>query len=137
MASRGTVMSPAHVQALNMIDLEFSAKTTKEKAVLEAWRLYLDHLSDGPRNFQDPNYQAQLVTWSARSNDCLIDLLHTMGKALGYKFDKVQLKKGAYAPQGHSDIEYEQSMIRRGTLELIYRQRALAVEIVPPSQQGK
>jgi len=120
-----------------MIDLEFSAKTAEEKAVLAAWRLYLDHLNDGPRDFQDPNYQALLAAWTGRSQDCLVELLHTMGKALGYEFDKVQLKKGAYSPQGHADLEFEQSLIRRGTLDLIYRQRALPVEIIQPQQQSR
>ena len=45
MATRGTPVSPTHVQALNMIELEFSIKDPQEKAVLEAWRVYLDHLS--------------------------------------------------------------------------------------------
>ena len=134
MATRGSVMSPAHVQALNMIDLEFSAKTPKDKAVLEAWRLYLDHLKDCPRDFQDPNYQGLLAAWSLKSNDCLVDLLHWMGRALEYDFDKVQLKKGAYTPQGHADVEFEQSMIRRGTLDLLYRERALLVEFIPTQQ---
>ncbi|MDA3800188.1 MAG: hypothetical protein PF692_14055 [Kiritimatiellae bacterium] len=135
MATRGTVMSPRHVEALNMIDLEFSGKKPKERAVIDTWRLYLDHLSDGPRDYQDPSYQAKLNTWSIKSQDCLVELLHTMGRVLNYDFDKVQLKKGAYTPQGHTDVEFEQSLIRKGTLELIYRQRALPVEIIPPPVQ--
>ena len=31
MATRGTALSPMHVEALNLIDLEFSAKNKKKK----------------------------------------------------------------------------------------------------------
>ena len=134
MATRGTVISPTHVQALNMIDLEFSGKRPQERAVLEAWRLYLDHLNDCPRDVQDPNYQTKLSAWSSRSQDCLVDLLHAMGQALNYQFDKVHLKKGAYTPKGHADIEVEQSLLRRGALELFYGQRALPVRAVDQTQ---
>ena len=132
MATRGTPVSPAHVQALNMIDLEFSAKSSKEKAVRETWKVYLDHLSSGPRNLQDPDYQAKMEVWFSKSQDCSIDLLHTMGQVLKFDFDKVQLKKGAYTPQGHTDVELEQSMLRKGTLELIYGNRSLPVKIAVP-----
>lgn len=134
MATRGTPVSPAHVQALNMIDLEFSATSSKEKAVLAAWKIYLDHLSSGPRNFQEPDYQAKMEVWTSRSQDCLVDLLYTMGKVLKYDFDKVQLRKGAYTPQGHTDVEFEQSMLRKGTLELVYGNRPLPVKITVPNK---
>ena len=39
MATRGSRLSPAYVEALNMIDLEFNTKKTKEKKVLNAWKV--------------------------------------------------------------------------------------------------
>ena len=105
--------------------------------MIDAWKVYLDHLSDAPRDFQDPNYQAQFTVWSTKSPDCLIELLFVMSRALGYTFDKVQLKKGAYTPQGHADLEFEQSMLRRRALDVIYRQRALPIEVIQPQQPGK
>jgi hypothetical protein len=42
MATRAYTLSPAHVEALNRIDLEFSGK----KKVIEVWRQYLDLLGD-------------------------------------------------------------------------------------------
>ena len=32
-------------------------KGAKEKAAVDAWKIYRDHLYDVPRNYQDPNYQ--------------------------------------------------------------------------------
>ena len=46
MATRAYTLAPAHVDALNRIDLEFSAKRKSEKAVLDVWQQYLDHLSN-------------------------------------------------------------------------------------------
>lgn len=135
MATRGTPVSPTHVQALNMIDLEFSAKVPKEKAVLEAWKIYLDHLCSGPNNLQDQDYKTKLDAWSNKSQDCLVDLLHTMGQVLKYDFDKVQLKKGAYTPQGHAEIELEQTMLRKGTIEVLAGRRTLPVELTQREQK--
>lgn len=46
MATRAYTLAPAHVEALNRIDLEFSSKRKTEKAVLDVWQQYLDHLGN-------------------------------------------------------------------------------------------
>ena len=46
---------PEHVQALNAIHFFFRGERKKDKAVVEAWDLYRDHLNDGP---QQPKPQA-------------------------------------------------------------------------------
>lgn len=46
MATRGTILSPQHVEALNLIDIEFNPRDRKEKKVLDAWRVYRDHLGE-------------------------------------------------------------------------------------------
>jgi hypothetical protein len=107
MATRGTPVSPRHVEALNVIDLEFSDRKPKEKAVLEAWKVYHSHLYDVPRDYADPAYQSKQEVWDAGRKECLVNLLFAMSQALGYSFDEVQLKKGAYVPQAHADLETE------------------------------
>ena len=52
-----------------------------------------------------------------------------MSQTLGYGFDKVQLKKGAYTPQGYADFELENSLLRRGTIDMLYGKRPLPVEL--------
>jgi hypothetical protein len=131
MATRGTPLSPRHVEALNMIDLEFSGKDPKDKAVLDSWKEYHDHLFDAPRDYQDPTYHNKLDTWTAKSNEYLVNLLYAMAQAVGYTFDKVQLKKGAYTPQGYADLEFEFSLIRRGILDLLYEKKTLPIRVLP------
>lgn len=128
MATRGTTVAPLHVQALNMIELEFSMKKQCEKQVIEAWKLYLDHLCEGPHDFQAEDYQSKLNSWSEKSKDYLVDLLHKMALSLGYDFDKVQLKKGAYTPKGHADLEMEQYFIRKGVIDIIAGNKALYID---------
>ena len=70
MVTRSTVLSPRHVEALNTIQMEFSAKDPNEKKVLDAWQLYINHLSR--RNVPDA------ATWTARGPEILEDLLLEM-----------------------------------------------------------
>ena len=51
MATRAARVAPTHVQALNMITLVFTKK--REQAVLEAWKVYHDHLHQGAQEAQD------------------------------------------------------------------------------------
>lgn len=116
MATRAYNLSPAHVEALNRIDLEFSVKKPSEKSVLEVWQQYLDHLG---------NLKMEADAWNVRRVDLLVDMLHAMGRSLGYDFSKTQIKNGTYAPTAHSRMEDEQYRLRELTLELLEGKRPL------------
>jgi hypothetical protein len=47
MSKRSTRLNPAFVQALNMIDIEFTA--APEKGIQDAWKKLLDHYNDWGR----------------------------------------------------------------------------------------
>ena len=136
MATRATPLSPIHVEALNMIDIEFY----KNKKVVEAWKLLNDSFSSYPTDPQQKNYDAQLLSCSEKSYDFRIDLLYEMSKVLGYNFDKVLLKRGCYTPKGHGDMELEQHFIRRGLANLLWGRSPLPVTVldlttqVPPKE---
>jgi hypothetical protein len=132
MATRAAVVSPRHVEALNVIDLEFSEKKRREKNVLEAWKIYLSHLNDVPRDYADPTYQSKKEVWDAKRKECLVNLLHVMSQAVGYSFDKVQVEKGIYVPQAQADLEMELFLLRRGTLDVLYGKRPLQVSPFSP-----
>lgn len=120
MATRAYTLAPAHVEALNRIDLEFSPKRPAEKAVLDVWQQYLDHL--GEKNMDTS-------AWTTKRVDLLVDLLHAMGKGLGYDFNKTQIKNGTYSPVAHGRIESEQERVRQLTLELLDGKRVLPMFI--------
>lgn len=116
MATRAYTLSPAHVEALNKIDLEFSSKSKTEKAVLNVWQQYLDHLGNRIMNPE---------AWAERRVDLLVDLLHAMSQTLGYDFNKTQIKNATYSPIAHGRIEEEQEKIRQLVLELLEGKRVL------------
>lgn len=134
MATRGQPISPLHVEALNLIDIEFYSKKGKFSGILSAWRFYLDHLASYPQD-NHPNYQMEFQSWASKNNDYLNDLLHEMSKTLGYAFDKVILKKGVYVPRGHSDLEYEQLLIRKNLIGVLSGNRPISIEIKNAGQQ--
>ena len=89
MATRGSSLSFAHVEALNRIDLEFSDDKKYQK-IIDAWKEYFDNL--GHRVQADD----QLTVWIARNEELLANLLYEMGQSLGYTFDKVLIKRTKY-----------------------------------------
>jgi len=132
MATRGQTLSPKHVQALNMIELEFQKPS--EKPILEAWKEYHDHLHSYPK--EGENQKELAVVWDKESTKFLANLLSEMSKAFSYKFDAVQIKKGAYSPQGHATIEMELQLLRRFALEWFAGDRKVSVSIVPKDDEA-
>ena len=131
MATRAATVSIEHVQALNMINLEFQGN--KYRPVREAWKVYLDHLGSFPKNENQgvggqEQSHAQAV-WDDKKQDRLAGLLNEMGKSLGYNFDEVDIKKGIYSPEAHGQQENEQILLRRGLVQLIYGELPLKMEV--------
>ncbi len=117
MSTRANRVSIEHVEALNMIDVEFYKKD-KYKKVVKAWRTYHDYLSN--TNSNDANF-------GTKSDDLFIILLSEMGESLDYKFDDVMLRRNAYSPVAHGNIEFEQQIIRKGYADLFSGKRAFPV----------
>lgn len=120
MATRAARLSPEHVQALNMIDLEFYGGGTKEKGVREAWKQYLDHLNTRYEN-------DTTGAWSIRQLDLLIDLLYQMSNCLGFDFDKTQIKNSVYSPIAHGNLEQELNIIRGGLVKILTGKAAFPI----------
>jgi len=116
MATRAIGLSPLHVEALNRIDVEFYGK--KSKDVVEAWKIYHDHLND-PKYTKLDTDQEELKQWGDKKDDLFVNLLYAMAVYLGYKFSKVDIKRGHYYPRGFGDIEQDQLIIRKGLVRLL------------------
>ena len=87
----------------------------------------LDHLGSLT---QDPEEQARnLPVWTERSGNLLADLLHDMGMAVGYDFDRVQIRRGIYIPMGHANFEMETQLLRRLLIQLLVGERSLPLEV--------
>ena len=125
MATRATRLSPRHVDALNAIEVEFSEGGNGDKLVLDAWRLYLDHLDASPNKMSE----SQFELWQKTRDELLTDLLYEMSRALQYDFDKLALKKNIYSPMGHGDIETYQRLVRQYVIEIIAGKRSIPIDV--------
>jgi hypothetical protein len=136
MATRASRLAPDHVQALNMIDLAFYGRrdfgkhraTKTEVAVTDAWHEYLDHLGT----------KTEDGSWPTRSDELFTNLLAAMAEDVGYSFDRVQLKKGAYSPIGHGEQEQLLLSIRQSVGEVLSGKRPIKMEVTdfPFSQEA-
>ncbi len=128
MATRGTCLAPEHVQALNMIDIEFYGSKPKDKKVIEAWKAYLDLLNTTTMSEE---------LWSRKREELLLDLLNSMAENLGYELSKTTIKSTSYFPVGHANMENEQTWIRKGFSEIFQGKRAFPVTLYEKQESEK
>jgi len=107
-----------------MIDVEFYGTSKGTRAIVDAWKVYLDFLTTPAQ--PDP-------AWGVKREELLVDLLQKMAQHLGYYFDKTDIKRTSYFPQGYGAAEWEQQQIRQLVLSLLKGERALPVSEAQPS----
>lgn len=131
MATRAATLSQQHVHALNMISLEFVG--AKYEAVRTGWKIYLDHLGSYPEAADE----SASKSWHDKRATYLGDLLITMSKTFGYKFDQVDMAKGIYSPKGHTELELENDRLRRALLAWVDGGHSVKMEVTafPASPQ--
>ena len=139
MSTRAQRLHRDHVQALNMIDIEFYGRkipfirtkfqTNKEQAVTHAWKIYNSHL--GKLNeYPDKNI------WNSKSDDLFTDLLYALSQAMKYDFDKVQLQRDCYRPIAHENLEMTQAKILIGLEKILSGENSLPMNITSIYQKN-
>ena len=95
MRTRRAYITPDHVWALNLIQLEFAT----HDAVLRAHRDYIANLNEVPPQAGG----AALDAFTQRRNDRFFDLLQSIAKAVGCSVDKRDSGAGGLRPErlGH------------------------------------
>ena len=127
MSTRRLILSPQHVQALNLVEIEFRDQPN----VLRAFATYLQHLSR-PRRATETSAETQL--WISEKDKLLAKLLHSIGSALGYSYEQFEIFEGGYTPQGWAEDEYQVKAIKYYLLEILQNNRALPItQLVKPS----
>lgn len=133
MATRATPLAPAHVEALNQIDIEFTGRN--EKDIRDDWAELLDHYSNGPNPPRLPpnpnpetqnnydreflNYNSKFGIWDDKTKVKRSKLLHKMANIFKYDFDKVRIDKAIYYPRLHGDIENERLLILKSANKVL------------------
>lgn len=130
MATRAANLNPRHVEALNLIDVVFMSESKQDKDIRAAWKAYLDHLNN-------KSYQPK-EGWDTKRVELLVVLLHKMALTLGFDFDQIHIKNHSYFPQGYSEIEMDNSDLRKGVLDIVLGRRSLPTHITSlPNQELK
>jgi hypothetical protein len=143
MSTRAERLSREHVQALNMIDIEFYGRrlfgtryqTSKEKKVTNAWKNYNDHLN------QKNSYDT-VESWVRDGDTLFTRIMYEMSIALGYDYDEVQLKRDSYRPEAHVNIENAQLDVLTGLASVLKHERSIPMAVTyfpnmqPPPEQG-
>jgi len=124
MNTRATQMSPAHVEALNGIEVEFYATSGPDKKVLDAWRMYINHLNRPTGDGEALN------RWVEAKSGLLIELLYQMAQRLKYDIDKVAIEKNVYHPKGFVEIEAEQHALRKAALAVFSGEQPIQATVV-------
>jgi hypothetical protein len=119
MKTRAFRLAPEHVMALNLVQVEFYGHLPIDTA----YRKYMTLLGRTPPPANDPGaerfYQEQ--------EDALYDLLHEIGRELGYAYDRRDLQRLAYGPRGWENDEMQQRVLRTVLIELLTGRRSLQV----------
>lgn len=113
MATRATTLSPAHVEALNSVPVEFYAPNNVVlKAIRDDWHSYMDHLNA-------TGEQAVTELWQKTRADLMVALLFGMARYLKYDLSKSQIARDVYLPQAHTNAELEQLIIRQSLVKAL------------------
>lgn len=99
MQTRMLQIDPSHVGALNLVELEFYG----DSDIVQAYRTYIQHLSSAM-----PMPDDQIRFFEER-RDHFLTLMQSIGRNLGYNFDKREIDRLGYAPLGWSN---DQQMVR-------------------------
>lgn len=126
MSTRATPTAFNHVEALNLIEVVFY----KHKEVLDVRKSLMDNFDRYPRDQKSPTYGSDLKARAEESEKLIADLLQKMGNVLGFDFGTVDLKRSAYRPQSHADMDTELDFIRKGLVQtFFFRKTPLPVQI--------
>ena len=118
MQTRGVTLSGQHVLALNLVQLEFYGI----ESVQSTYKTYIDALQPVTTStMQEAEALAQ------KRADHLYDLLHAIGAELGMSFDRRQLERLAYSPQGWHNDEAAVRMLRHYAIQVMAGERAVHV----------
>jgi len=129
MGTRAHRLSIEHVSALNLVQLEFHDAPN----VINNYKIYMSHL-----NKNGPEGGEVAIKFFEERSDHLMDLMHSMAAHLGYSFDKRDLQKLSYGPQGWYQEGEEIRMLRSLLVDVLSNSKPLNVimrHAQPPSDQ--
>jgi hypothetical protein len=139
MRTRRAILTPDHIGALNLVEIEFA----KDLSVMAAWKLLFTNFGNPQARREDERLdgitnQAEIVKrnelfgqrLSQERQSLLAKLLHQMARTLGFKVEQLEIFEGGYTPQFWVNVESEQETIRKFAVDLATANRALPIAVI-------
>ena len=126
MSTRRLGISPEHVNALNLVEVDFYG----EPAVQEAWKAYLAHLNSSI----DP---AKNYLWGENKEKLLASLLSAIASVLRLDVPAIEIFRGGYAPVGWEQREQLGQTALNYIKDLHDGTRGIKVLLVPPKSDAE
>ena len=128
MRTRRLPMDREHVGALNLVEVEF----IDHQDVMDAWKAYLDNLGE---ELPPIEQKARYDTATRKRDALLTKLIDTIAKALNIKVAQLDILEGNYVPPVWSDDDWEQRLVRRGLINVLYGRAAIQIQPHQPQQE--
>lgn len=145
MRTRRTPVEPAHVGALNLIEIEFAT----DAEVIRAWKELLTHFGTEHTRRADERHVEGLTPEQVSARDrvfhdrlfderqrLLAKLLHAMARVLNFKVEQLEIFEGGYTPQGWFNVELENMAVRRLFAEIAIGRRTLPIGVFDYTKIG-
>ena len=113
MRTRPDALQPDHVNAFNLVEIEFH----RVPAVLTSYRDLMRHINSSG---------AGTEKWADQHRSYLTKLLSAMATELGYTIEQLDVFEGGYYPSGWGQTDEQQLAMRLGLLELLSGKRSLS-----------
>lgn len=134
MRTRRARLDPAHVFALNLVELEFYG----DAKVRKSFREYVRHL-----NSVWPTDAKDLPRHTEEGDDLFAELLKELANSLGYNFDKRDLDRLGYLPTGLGNQHSNQLANSQYLREVFEGRRSIPIagvmgndgQLTPPPKQ--
>lgn len=121
MKTRRSNLSAEHVTSLNLIQVEFYG----EPEIVNAYKKYMTLLL---RKVPDIDTSQDVIDrFFEEQHDAFFELVHEIGKPLGFVLDKHDLQRYSYAPQGWGNADTQIAALRALMIELLSGRRSLPV----------
>ena len=124
MATRRLGISAEHVNALNLVEVDFYGC----RKVQEEWKAYKDHLFAGG---------AEDEAWQEKKERLLATLLYQMAKKLHFNIPALEIFKGGYAPKGWLHLDLRRLAALEYVYDLAQGTRVVPIHIVGMNQPAQ
>lgn len=127
MRTRRLPLDSDHVGSLNLVEVEF----IDHPDVVRAWKAYLTNLREELPPIEQKNRYAETIR---QRETLLTKLIDEIAKVLEIKVKQLDILEGNYMPKGWADDEWEQQLVRRGLINVLYGKASSPIQLHQPRQ---